>query len=391
VRADVDCREEGVRIHNDFLGVEFGEVASLAGRTATVIGHTGEAGARRAALVLTAADKLSFVDLGPLAAFTPLPRIVAGANLLLVAAFEPDGKRVSVSSLVWEAALSPGPRERWFDVAMPASVGSFDVRLVEGAAGAASALVAFDDTEGTHSGVEVWSGSKGAMPKRVASVHAALPDGVRLSPRPWGTVLFFSDGAEEMSDAGDPNEGPGQERSRRWLVAQALNLQGEPLGPPRTWTDQKGRVGAFVPQDLGVYLLDEVESAPGRGGRIRYMRSTPNDAAPEKGEQTLVEGVSVGTGLEVLRGGANVYLSYLDVDGAGRLWSERQKPLSMPRDARPVALLEGTSDGTQNVLALSLDEGARLRKTPSALRSSVLRCVPPPPARAPVEDEAGAP
>lgn len=109
---------------------------------------------------------------------------------------------------------------------------------------------------------------------RVASPESSDADSPQLVPRPGGFWLAWL--ARRIEEAPAGVEGPGEDKSFRWVEAVMLDAKGEAAGPVRRVSSDKGRAVSFdlarSGADLVVVVQDEAAVSEGGGARLlRYL------------------------------------------------------------------------------------------------------------------------
>jgi hypothetical protein len=110
----------------------------------------------------------------------------------------------------------------------------------------------------------------------VASPETSDAEQPRLVARPGGFWLAWL--ARRAEDQAYSVEGPGEKRAYRWVEVVPLDARGEPTGPVRRVSSEKGRAASFElsssssnGSDLVVVVQDEAAPSEGAGARIvRY-------------------------------------------------------------------------------------------------------------------------
>lgn len=114
--------------------------------------------------------------------------------------------------------------------------------------------------------------------RRVASPESSDAESPRLIARSGGG-FWLGWLARRVEDARYAIESPGESRAFRWVEVVALTATGEPVGPVRRVSSEKGRASSFelVTNDgqLVVMVQDEEASSDGTGGRV--VRHTVGD------------------------------------------------------------------------------------------------------------------
>ncbi|HVH47094.1 MAG TPA: hypothetical protein VM925_32345 [Labilithrix sp.] len=115
----------------------------------------------------------------------------------------------------------------------------------------------------------------GSDTRRVASPETSDAESPRLLPRPGGG-FWLAWLARRAEDDGYEIESPGEKRVFRWVEVVSLSATGEPAGPVRRVTPEKGRALSFElgrsGSDLVVLVQDEAAPSEGAGARIvRYV------------------------------------------------------------------------------------------------------------------------
>jgi hypothetical protein len=109
---------------------------------------------------------------------------------------------------------------------------------------------------------------------RVASPETTDAESPRLLARPGGFWLAWLARKPEEELYGV--EGPGEPRAFRWVEVVPLDARGEPAGPVRRVSPERGRAAAFElatsGSDLVVVVQDEAAHREGAGARlVRYV------------------------------------------------------------------------------------------------------------------------
>jgi hypothetical protein len=133
----------------------------------------------------------------------------------------------------------------------------------------------------------------GSETRRVASPETSDAESPRLLPRPGGG-FWLAWLARRAEDAGYAIESPGEKRAFRWVEVVPLGPAGEPAGPVKRVSPEKGRAIAFElarsGSDLVVMVQDEAAPAEGAGAHVvRYL------VAGDKVDGTDVVDGGVGT------------------------------------------------------------------------------------------------
>ncbi len=123
----------------------------------------------------------------------------------------------------------------------------------------------------------------GSAARRVASPESSDAESPRLLARPGGG-FWLAWLARRAEDAGYAIESPGEKRAFRWVEIVPLTATGEPAGPVKRVSSEKGRAAAFElarsGSDLVVMVQDEAASSDGAGARIvRHLVGEKVDAA----------------------------------------------------------------------------------------------------------------
>lgn len=122
--------------------------------------------------------------------------------------------------------------------------------------------------------VKVQPLNAGAHP-RVASPESSDADSPQLVARQGGFWLAWL--ARRVEEAPSGVEGPGEDKSFRWVEAVMLDAKGEPAGPVRRISSDRGRAVSFDMAiangtDLVVVVQDEAAVSEGGGARLlRYV------------------------------------------------------------------------------------------------------------------------
>lgn len=120
--------------------------------------------------------------------------------------------------------------------------------------------------------VKVQPLTAGARP-RVASPESSDADSPQLVARQGGFWLAWL--ARRVEEAPSGVEGPGEDKSFRWVEAMMLDAKGEAAGPVRRVSSERGRAVSFdmavANGDLVVVVQDEAAVSEGGGARLlRY-------------------------------------------------------------------------------------------------------------------------
>lgn len=121
--------------------------------------------------------------------------------------------------------------------------------------------------------------------RRIASPDTSDAESPRLIARPGGYWLAWLARRGEVDE--HLVEGPGERRAFRWVEAIALDAKGEPAGPVRRVSSERGRAATFdlalaEPKalrgsDLVVVVQDDAAPSEGAGARIaRYRVRAPD-------------------------------------------------------------------------------------------------------------------
>ena len=117
----------------------------------------------------------------------------------------------------------------------------------------------------------------GSETRRVASPETSDAESPRLLARPGGG-FWLGWLARRAEDAGYAIESPGEKRAFRWVEVVPLGPAGEPAGPVKRVSPEKGRAAAFElarsGADLVVVVQDEAAPAEGAGARVVRYRVT---------------------------------------------------------------------------------------------------------------------
>jgi hypothetical protein len=183
-------------------------------------------------------------------------------------------------------------------------------------------------------------GSEGPA-RRIASPDTSDAESPRLIARGSGFWLAWL--ARRAEDDQHVVEGPGEKRAFRWVEVVALDAKGDPAGPVRRVSSERGRAATFElarsGSDLLVVVQDEAAPAEGAGARIVRYR-VPDKADKEKLEatdivdggvgQTLVELVPVPAQVPAPRASGSSTSSKNDVLAARWLaWSDTAERAQM--------------------------------------------------------------
>jgi hypothetical protein len=196
----------------------------------------------------------------------------------------------------------------------------------------------------------------GTSARRVASPESSDAESPRLLARPGGGfwLAWLARRAEEEPYA---VEGPGEKRAFRWVEVMPLGATGEPSGPVRRVSSEKGRAASFElgrsGNDLVVMVQDEAAPSEGAGSRIvRHL-------VGEKIESADVLDGGVGTAIAELVPIPNA----VDAKDAGARWlawadpSEHahMTPLGPHLVAEGRSTLEPSLDGARVLAAVPPD------------------------------------
>jgi len=115
----------------------------------------------------------------------------------------------------------------------------------------------------------------GSATRRIASPESSDAEAPRLLARPGGG-FWLAWLARRAEDAGYAIESPGEKRAYRWVEVVPLTATGEPAGPVKRVSSEKGRAAGFElarsGADLVVMVQDEAAAADGAGARVvRYV------------------------------------------------------------------------------------------------------------------------
>jgi len=305
------CRVDGVRLAIPGDDVVAGDGVMAA--DAVFVGVIRRDGGRRLASVVRASLDLASmkaIDVGVSLGEDPPPSPRAHGGSVFVASYarsKPGADRGA------DAGPSAGAMTRLLEVARIDGASlvregtivqqadeslAFDVEWPSGGTtGAAAApLVAWDEDAPLGAGqlladrgvvkVQVLGGPKA----RVASPDTTDAEAPRLLAKRGGYWLaWLARRPETTEDAGVAAEGPGEQRSYRWVELVSLDAKGEPTSPVRRVTPEKGRVASFdlvhAAPDAGsaeprlvLLVQDEAAHAEGAGERIvRYVLDGPRD------------------------------------------------------------------------------------------------------------------
>lgn len=287
-------------------------------------------GADRAAAILAFASETSppqELFLGPAFGDDPPPRVVVDGAAVLAAhvLHETKDRAVRLSrrkGAAWETA---------FTVPWPAGSLSFDA-----AARGDAALFAYTDEKPDASFVRLVDMATG---KVAASISTTLPDDIELERTDDGYLLFYTAGApDELPDASDPNEGPGEGRSVRWVESVRLDGRGVPLSPPQAMTDKKGHAASLSLLPDGTLLFrDDFEPQEGEGTRIFRIAAgaKPAQVASGSSRQAFDVAPSKADGVAV---------AYVDTEGKSHVVREGREELEpLLDDARVLGVLPNAS------------------------------------------------
>lgn len=135
----------------------------------------------------------------------------------------------------------------------------------------------------------------GSVTRRVASPESSDAEAPRLLARAGGG-FWLAWLARRAEDAGYALESPGEKRAYRWVEVVPLGPAGEPAGPVKRVSPEKGRAAAFElarsGSDLAVLVQDEAAGAEGAGARVvRYLVSGADKADKIDGADVVDGGV----------------------------------------------------------------------------------------------------
>lgn len=320
-------------------GMEAGDARIAA--TELLVPVTFSKGADRAAAVLAFASETSppqELFLGPAFGDDPPPRVVVDGAAVLAAhvLHETKDRAVRLSrrkGAAWETA---------FTVPWPAGSLSFDA-----AARGETALFAYTDEKPDASFVRLVDMATG---KVTASIATSMPDDIELERTADGYVLFWTAGApDELPDASDPNEGPGEGRSLRWIESVRLDARGVPQGTPQAMSDKKGHAASLSLLPDGTLLFrDDFEPREGEGTRI--LRIAPAEGA----KAAQVAAGSSRQAFDVVPSKDDgVAVAFVDAEGNSRIVQaghEQAEPLL--DDARVLGVLPSASPASPVWVAL---------------------------------------
>jgi hypothetical protein len=289
-------------------GVEVGEARASAGQLFVPVTFA-KGNDRNAAVLLFAGDTSPPAELllGPSFGDDPPPRVLAEGARVLAAHVTHEAKERAVrisrkNGAGWETIGT---------VPWPSSSLSFDVAF----RGDSGVFVYSDEKPGASfvRVVEVPSG------KVLASIPTAQPDELELARTDDGYRLFWTAGAsEEAPDASDPNEGPGEGRSFRWIETARLDGHGVPLAAAQSVTDKRGHaVSLSVVASGALFFRDDFEPHEGEGTRL--FRLERGDGA----KPALVVSGTSRQAFDVVTGPRDATtLAYTAVDGTSRIVRE---------------------------------------------------------------------
>ncbi len=291
-------------------------------------------GADRAAAILAFDSETSApreLPLGTAFGDDPPPRVVVDGAMVLAAHVLHESKDRAVrlsrrKGAAWETA---------FTVPWPVGSLSFDA-----AARGEGALFAYTDEKPDASFVRLVDMATG---KVTASIATALPDDVELERTADGYLLFWTAGApDELPDAADPNEGPGEARSVRWIESVRLDPHGVPLAPPRTMTDKRGHAASLsLLPDGTLFFRDDFEPQEGEGTRIfRIAADGAKPAQVAAGSSRQAFDVAPATAAVA------VAVAFVDTEGKSRVVRDGHEELEpLLDDARVLGVLPSAANG----------------------------------------------
>lgn len=280
------CRGEAQRLTIPGEDVSVGDVAL--GPSGLLVGLIRTLGGKRVASVMHASLDLAssrVVDVGP--AFgddpPPSPRWNGSSPYVAFLVRPPTDGGARLRALriarIEESALG---RVEATIVQQADESTAFDVAWSEGGVG----LTAWDEDAPSNADASVptaperglvkverlpvpGSAGEGAA-RRVASPETSDAEQPRLIARPSGFWLAWL--ARRPEGEAYSVEGPGEPRAFRWVEVVALDVKGDPVGPVRRVSSEKGRASAFDlardGADLVVMVQDEAAPSEGAGARI---------------------------------------------------------------------------------------------------------------------------
>lgn len=154
---------------------------------------------------------------------------------------------------------------------------------------------------------------------RVVSPETSDAESPRLLPRPGGGY-WLAWLAQKVEDEGYAVEGPGERRAYRWVEVLPLDAHGEPAGPVRRVSSEKGRATSFELARSGDELLVMIqdEAARAEGGGARMVRHHVGAAGVDASD--LVDG-GVGHSLaEVVPTAGGKAGARIELDGGAARW-----------------------------------------------------------------------
>lgn len=365
--ATSDPREAGPceRLPGSFKlasGMEAGDARIAASELLVPV--TFAKGGDRAAAVLAFATETAApqeLTLGPAFSDDPPPRVVVDGASVFAAHVLHETKDRAVrlarrKGAGWEPA---------FTAAWPAGSLSFDA-----AARGDAALFAYTDEKPDASFVRLVDMATG---KVAASIATTMPDDVELERTADGYLLFWTAGApDDLPDASDPNEGPGEGRSVRWIESARLDARGVPQGPVQVMSDKKGHAASLSLLPDGTLLFrDDFEPHEGEGTRI--LRIGPGDGA----KAAQVAAGSSRQAFDVVPSkGDGVAVAFVDAEGNSRLvQGGHEEPEPLLDDARVLGVLpSATSPIWVALRAPDAQDRARATSQPDVF---FLRCAAP--------------
>jgi hypothetical protein len=252
---------------------------------ALLLGVIRREGAKRVASIVRAPLDLSssvVTDVGP--AFgddpPPVPRLRGNEVFVVSIVRKKDAGDAGIQNATRELRVTrlDGRLEGAVTQQADESTAS-DVAWPLDAAGTGPALVAWD--EDAPIAVGQFLADRGTIKvqllgqadKKTIVPYATDAEQPRLLARPGGWALAWLARKSEGEDAGYAAEGPAETRAFRWVELAMLDAKGDPEGPIRRVTPDKGRVASFElargdGTDVVVVAHDEAASREGAGARI---------------------------------------------------------------------------------------------------------------------------
>jgi hypothetical protein len=319
-------------------------VATSSGFAIGMIRRQPNAGPGRPGKVLSVAvltpslDKVSWVDLGTPHGDDPPPRPFLRDGAVWVAWYE-HARDASTSRALIVAPLPGADYKAQPGVLLPQAVSSpqgvdeslaFDVATK---GGASPTLVAWDDDGAKGGTIKVAvAGAEGV----VVSPETTDAESPRIAPRAGGWWLTWIARRPDLGEEAGI-EGPGEDRTHRWLEAVTLDEAGKRVGDVHRVTPASGHIAAYdvLPSMTGLELVarEDDELHEGSGSKILRVALGKEGASPVT---TLVREGAGGGGPDLV--------------GAGEVgWAVFSDPLEHLRIV-PVPLAATPSNPIRSVL-----------------------------------------